>query len=234
MDRALSWRKPAVGQAGADERFLRTLADDTEDAPWMVMGDLQFWSASSFAHSLRIYARSQALPWYVASMLPIRYRREGTGRRGQLAPDCFVALVADHAREAYDLEAEGVFPAFVLEVVSPSSVQRDEQEKLRAYEVLGAREYVLFTPRAEGSSRLVGYQRGAGGVLEPNPLAADGRLWSAVLGLWLLVEGVLLVAQTAVGERLRSPEQEATARQEAEAENARLRAALARLQRDGA
>ena len=32
--------------------FLSSLEDDTEEAPWMVMGDAQFWSASRFAHSL--------------------------------------------------------------------------------------------------------------------------------------------------------------------------------------
>jgi hypothetical protein len=42
--------------------FMATLEDDTEDKPWMVMGDLPFWSASSFAHSLRIYARERHLP----------------------------------------------------------------------------------------------------------------------------------------------------------------------------
>ena len=30
----------------ADQLFLLTLEDDTDDALWMTMGDLQFWSAS--------------------------------------------------------------------------------------------------------------------------------------------------------------------------------------------
>ena len=94
---ALQWRKPPLTQAEEDDLFLRTLADDTEDAPWMVMGDLQFDAASSFKHSLRIYARTHGLPWYVASMLPIRYRKVGSRRMGQLAPDCFVAFVPDRA-----------------------------------------------------------------------------------------------------------------------------------------
>jgi len=88
----------------------------------MVMGSLQYWSAGSFAFSLRTYARNHVRPWYVAAMVPIRYRVEGRRRKRQLAPDCFVAFVPGHDRDSYDLETEGVFPAFVLEVVSPSSV----------------------------------------------------------------------------------------------------------------
>jgi hypothetical protein len=240
-------------QAEEDDLFLLALDDDTEDAPWMVMGDLQFWPASSFAHCLRIYARGHGLPWYVACMLPIRFRSSGSRRKQQLAPDCFVAFVPDHARESYDLDAEGVFPAFVLEVVSPSSVQRDAQDKLRAYGVLGAKEYVLFTPQEGGPSTLAGYRRDAAGPLVPWTAGPDGRLWSDVLGLRLIVDAGLLLAETADGQRLRSPEEEAAARleadrarqeeararhqaerarQEAEVENARLRRELARLKRE--
>jgi len=75
---ALSWRKPPLTQAEENELFMLTLEDDTEDAPWMVMGTQQFWSASSFAHSLRNYALALELPWFVASMLPIRYRLSGS------------------------------------------------------------------------------------------------------------------------------------------------------------
>jgi len=60
-----------------------------------------------------------------------------------------------------------------------------------------------------------------------------------VLGLRLVVEAGLLLAETAEGERLRSPEQEAAARaeeararREAEAENERLRQELSRLRAD--
>ncbi len=45
-------RPPRIADEDA-ARFLLTVEDDTEDAPWMVMGDLQFWSASSFAVSAR-------------------------------------------------------------------------------------------------------------------------------------------------------------------------------------
>ena len=208
------------------------LEDDTEDAPWMVMGDLQFDAASSFKYSLREYARAHGLPWYVASMVPIRYRWGLSKRRRQLSPDGFVAFVPDRRRNSFDMDAEGGFPPFVLEVISPASAVRDKGDKLQAYGVLGAREYVLFTPREGGASTLSGYRRDAAGLLVPWPAEVDGSLWSEVLSLRLRVDDESLVAETAAGERLLTPAQEAVARRVAEAENERLRLELARLKHE--
>src|SRR5438270_13995015 len=124
-----------------------TLENDTEGAPWMVMGDLQFWSASSLAHSLRNYARQHTLPWFVASMMPIRFTWGTSPRRRQLAPDVFVAFVPDHPRQSFNVGTEGGLPQFVLEVTSPSSIERDREKKRVAYDELGGREYAIFTPR---------------------------------------------------------------------------------------
>ena len=79
---------------------------------------------------------------------------------------------------------------------------------------------------------LAGYRRDASEMLVPWPVEPDCSLWSDVLGLRLVVEAGLLLAETADGERLRSPEQEAAARLEAKAENERLRQELSRLKRE--
>ena len=174
------WRQPPLTKEQEDTLFMLLLDDDTEDAPWMVMGDLQFWSASSFAHSLRGYAHQRGLGWYVASMLPILYTWPPAKRKHQLAPDAFVAFVPEHARSSFDVAVEGSFPPFVLEVVSPSSTERDEEEKRRAYELLGAREYALFTPRVDAGSTLTGYRQGTSGAFETWRPDEQGRLWSEV------------------------------------------------------
>jgi hypothetical protein len=221
-----------------DTVFLAALANDTRSAPWMVMSDLQFWPTSSFAHLLRTYRQAQGLPGYVGSMLPIRYTvvdNQGKRRRKQLAPDTFLALVPQRQRNSYNLEQEKVFPAFVLEVVSPSSKKRDEQDKVRAYDVLGALEYALFTPRQPAPSTLQGYRRDEDGRFVPWLLDESGRLWSDVLQLWLVVREPYLQAETPDGVLLLTPEQEAELRRQAEEarrqieqENARLKAALER------
>jgi hypothetical protein len=218
-----SWRRPPLTKEQEDDLFMLMLEDDTEEAPWMIMGDLQFWSASSFAHSLRNFAHEQGLPWYVASMLPIRYTRRRARRKHQLAPDVFVAFVPERPRTSYDADAEGVFPPFVLEVVSPASTERDQGEKHDAYELLGVKEYALFTPRQDAPSLLRGFRRNATGQFEAWPLDAEGRLRSEVLGLYLIVRGELLQAQSPEGYLLPTPEQESVARRQAEEENQRLR-----------
>ncbi len=48
-----------------DDRFMRDLADDTDDpaeSPWMSMGTLQYWSAGDLAYALSIYGRQTGQP----------------------------------------------------------------------------------------------------------------------------------------------------------------------------
>ncbi|HEX5504992.1 MAG TPA: Uma2 family endonuclease [Thermomicrobiales bacterium] len=225
------WRQPPLTRQQEIDLFMVMLEDDTEDAPWMVMGDLQFWSASGFAHSLRVYARERGLGWYVASMLPIEYTWPPSSRRRVLAPDVFVAFAAQHSRPSFDAEAEG-FPPFVLEVVSPSSTTRDQQEKRLAYEMLGVREYALFTPREGTPSALQGYRRGADGQFAPWAADEQGRLWSEVLGLYLVTRGALLQAQTSEGRLLPTPEETAAALRDAEEARRRAEAEAEQLRRE--
>ncbi len=228
-----TWPPPRFTQEQADFLFMLFLEDDTKDAPWMVMGDLQFWSASSFAHSLRNYAHEQQLPWFVASMLPIQFAWPEVSRKKVLSPDTFVAFVPEHPRSSFDAEVEGQFPPFVLEVVSPSSTTRDQEEKRKAYSMVAVQEYALFTPRDSGPSTLEGYRRDEPGAFEPWVPDEQGRLWSAVLGLYLVVKGRLLQAQTPEGRLLLTPEQAEVARQRAEEEIERLRRELERYRDEG-
>lgn len=225
---------PSLTAEGAADLFMLTVPDDTKDAPWMVMGDAQFWSASSLAHSLHTYAHLQGLSWYVASMLPINYTWTSFPRIRTVAPDVFVSFVEDRPRQSYDLAAEGVFPPFVLEVVSPSSVARDLEEKRAIYWFLGAREYALFRPDDENTP-LWGYRSAARtGVRarrrmpprwEAWPLDDEGRLWSAVLGLHLVVRNGLVQAMTPEGRLLPTPEQAELAWHESETARAQAEAA---------
>jgi Uma2 family endonuclease len=218
----------------APDLIVPIVADDTEEAPWIVMGDRQYWAVVRVASTLRIYAQTHHLPWYVAGRLPIRYRRPGEQRKRQVAPDVMVAFVPQRRRDSYDMEQEGVFPAFVLEVLSHSSVARDTDRKRRLYEALGAQEYVLFAPEPGLlEPPLQGYRRGESGRFEPLRPDAQGRLWSEVLGLWRMPEGGALRAVQPDGQLLLTHEEEAAARAQetaarhkAEEELARLRAML--------
>jgi hypothetical protein len=230
--------------------FFATFVDDTEDAPWMVMGSLQWDAAVAFYDSVREYAQRDQLPWFVAGMLPILFR-EG-GERHQVAPDVFVAFTANHPRSSFDLAVEGPMPPFVLEVVSPSSEERDQVSKRKAYEMLGVQEYALFTPEAKQPSELAGYRRDAAGQFVTWPKDERGWLWSEVLGLYLVPHGESVRAATADGvlvptlreavlaqqweaaareREAAARKQEVEARRAVEAENERLRQEVERLRR---
>jgi hypothetical protein len=57
------WRQSPLTKEQEGDLFMLLLDNDEEDAPWMVMGDLQCWSASRLAHSLHNYALEQHLGW---------------------------------------------------------------------------------------------------------------------------------------------------------------------------
>jgi len=162
-------------------------------------------------------------------MLPIFFPWPKSSRKHQLSPATSVAFVLDHPRSSFDTVAEGGFPLFVLEVVSPSSTERDEVEKREAYELLKVREYALFTPRQDAPSRLEGYRLGPDDRFTPWLPNATGRLWSETLGLFLVTNGALVQAQTPDGQLLLNPEQTGVALREAEEELVTLRRELARL-----
>jgi hypothetical protein len=214
-----SSRITSLPLTGRVAEILISMADDMEDAPWMSMNSAQFWAIVAFVTSVQDHRRAHGLPGYVASMLPIicpAEDRDGKTIRRQLSPDAFLAWAEDHRRASYDLEVERIFPAFVLEVVSPSSVQQDEVDKVLAYDALGAEEYALFTPGEGGPSTLKGYRRDAAGRFTSWQPDAAGRLWSTVLELWLVVRGEFLRAETREGMLLLTWAEQREARQRAE------------------
>jgi hypothetical protein len=55
----------ALGRAltQEDREFLHRVPDDTEEAPWMVMGDAQFRTAGRLAESLDLYVQGRGQDW---------------------------------------------------------------------------------------------------------------------------------------------------------------------------
>ncbi len=62
--------------------YVPPIPDDTEEAPWMVMGMPRSVAAANFYVVLRDYVRTLERPLLVAAMLPIRFRSEPPGDRG--------------------------------------------------------------------------------------------------------------------------------------------------------
>lgn len=165
----------------------------------------------------------------VAGNLLIYFEKGDPTKR--VAPDVFVAFdVLDHSPMSYKLWERGKAPGFVLELGSPSTWREDLGRKRDIYERLGVREYWLFDatdglylPRLQCLVLQGGKYRALPARVE------KGRrlLRSEVLGLDLLVrKGVLRFQDPETKECLRTLEEEATARREAEARAADLAAQL--------
>lgn len=204
----------------------------------MVMGDPQSLVTMAFSTTLRLEMASRGYPLYVAAMLPIKYWLISPEDEEQLAPDVLAARVPERRRGSYSLAEEGVPPAFVLEVVSPASRHRDLVVKRERYEMLGIEEYALFSPPTPDGRLLLrpplqGYKRDP--VTETFvawQTDESGRLWSAVLELWLVARGEELRLQRQDGSWVLTLEEAEAARQQLEAEVARLRAELGQRSQD--
>ena len=159
---------------------------------------------------------------YVSGDLLIYY--EEGDPRVSIAPDVFVVFgVEKRRRPNYRLWEEGRAPAFVLEVASPSTWRDDLGWKRSVYARLGVREYWRYDPAGEHlPARLQGERlTRAGYVRQPAETAPDGTLTlrSRTLGLELRAAPgrEMRFRDPETGQELRSHDEEAEGRLEAEA-----------------
>jgi Uma2 family endonuclease len=188
----------------------------------------------SLLHALKEYFRDN-LKVYVSGNIFIYYRDE-TNVMQSVSPDIFVVFgVEKKDRRIYKLEDEGKTPEVVIELTSTNTKVEDLVSKHYIYAKLGVREYFLFDPYSEAIRPMLrGFRLVSGEYL---PLSGS-RIRSEALGLDLAVEAeALRLYDPKSGERLRTPEEteaerraEKAARAAVEAENARLREELAKLQ----
>ena len=185
--------------------------------------------AAHFASKSDVYVSGDILTYYT----------EGDPR-SVVAPDVLVSFgIGQKRRLTYKVWEEGKAPDFVMEFSSKSTYQTDLTHKVDLYAALGISDYLLYD--AEGlylPSPLMGFQL-AEGVYVPIQANAAGGIHSAVLGLdfHVAADGRLAVYEPGTNRWLQTPAEsaevrvaeEATARQKAEAEVARLQKELERL-----
>ena len=169
----------------------------------------------------------------------LMYYEKGDPRR-VVSPDVLVVFgIGRGPRKTYKVWEEGKTPDFVMEFSSESTYENDLTGKLALYAELEIQNYVLYdAERLYLPSPLMGFQLVNGEYVEIT-LDVDGGLYSSVLGLAFHIrdEG-LGIYDPVAREWLQTPaeaaetraEQEASARQKAEAEVAELREQLERLQ----
>jgi Uma2 family endonuclease len=147
-----------------------------------------------------------------------------------VAPDVFVVQgIPKGDRRVYKVWEEGKAPDIVIELTSNSTRLNDLGAKKGIYEALGVREYFVFDPLSEYLRPvLLGYRLEMSNY---HPMTVE-PLFSDVLGLELrVVDGWLRFCDPTTSQLLRTPAEEAQARQAAEEEIVRLRQELARLRR---
>ena len=203
---------------------------DTDDLP-MPEGGFQFNAVSYAVLALRVHFAHRADVFVAGNMFI--YDQEGNPNS---APDVFVVFgIPNHTRSTFLLWEERT-PDFVMEIASASTVERDRVEKRRRYATLGVKEYwqydpvgTLLEPPLHGSV-LDGGEYAA----LPSRALADGAVeaYSPVLGLHVRMAGEMLrFHDPASGRDLLTHQDEARARQDAEARMADLEARLRALQR---
>ena len=173
---------------------------------------------------------------YVSGNMFVYYVRGD--RNKHVAPDVFVVrgVPKDKPRKTYLIWEEGKSLDAVIELTSQSTREEDEEDKFVLYrDVLKVSEYFLFDPYGEYLvPPLKGYRLLRRKYVPIEPV--EGRLPSEVLGLHLEGNGpVLRLYDPKTRRWLLTPaerivEAEA-ARQQAEAENRRLRRELEALRR---
>jgi Uma2 family endonuclease len=167
--------------------------------------------------------------------------------RKHVSPDVFVSKKSRRGklpkRRLWLIWEEGAAPDLVMEITSKKTRKEDQVTKLALYrDVLQVKEYFLFDPYEEYLKPSMQGFRLQGGLYVPIKLV-KGRLPSKVLGLHLERDGEdlrlydpktkrrLLTRKEKVLQAEARAQQEATARQHAEAELERLRREIDQLRR---
>ncbi|HYU32197.1 MAG TPA: Uma2 family endonuclease [Thermoanaerobaculia bacterium] len=144
-------------------------------------------------------------------------------------------------RFSFDVEAEGVLPCLIIEVVSPldSKIRwTDLDDKVKVYQRAGIPEYVIIDSTLKDRRyRLLGYRLDRAGHYRPIALDAEGRMLSETTGLWFKIspDGERVLAfEHPSGRQLLNLDEATDQLLAAEAEIARLKAELDRLRGGGA
>lgn len=168
---------------------LMMLRDDTEED--LVGSDLHQDAITEAHAGIAAYAREQGLSWYVSKQVMVIAPMPGR-EVWHPSPDVYVVPgISADPRSSYDARVDPI-PPFIVEVMSPSTADRDLEVKRRSYEWIGVREHLIFDPTGD---QLGGAVRAwHTGAMEWEPWEADesGTWRSAVLGLGFRPEGVLL------------------------------------------
>jgi Uma2 family endonuclease len=193
----------------------------SSDGEPMAESDFQYIPLTDTVSALRIWFGNRT-DVYIAGDMLVYYRKNDNTTR--VAPDVFAVFGAtgNHSRDSWLVWREGKAPDFVLEIASQGTWRRDVTEKRDIYAGMGVTEYWRFDPTGECFTPALAGERLADIEYREIPLSTDDadilRGHSAILGLDICVlpSLELRLYDPESGEWLRTPQEEAAARQAAE------------------
>jgi Uma2 family endonuclease len=197
-------RDPAAGETVIADgvSFAQFLTDYSEGHYEWLMGKVIRVVSNNVNHNvllgwlynlLSLFLNLKGLGIVLLAGVPMKISDSRPGRE----PDLMVILKA-HSQRIQPTYVDG--PAdFVVEIVSPDSIERDRATKLEEYQSAGVPEYFLIDPRHREA---VLYQRSPDGVYHPTPLDSQGRLASTVLPGFALDPALLWRAEPPGAEEL--------------------------------
>lgn len=196
---------------------------DSDGLP-MAESEFQFWPILYAGSALANHYRARDDVYVVGNLLVYYEKAVGDEPAKSVSPDLMVVFGAPkHIRSSYVLWEEPKAPDFVLEIASSSTYRSDQSSKRDTYETMGVSEYWLYDPTgAYLSPRLQGHRLDRGHY-EPLPVtdradsALTGRSEALCLELRLYPEDRFRFYDSVSGRDLLSLDEEAQARQEAEA-----------------
>lgn len=172
------------------------LKDDTEED--LVGSDAHQTAIRLLCDSLWLVGPERGAPWHVSSQLTVLMGKI-EGKEWHPSPDIFVHPTGGLGpRTSWDAATEGV-PPFVVEVASPATWEYDVSVKQRSYGYVGVQECLIFDPTSELLGTPVRAWHATEDGFVPWPPEADGRWHSAVLGIVMEPQGLLLRVYDSAG-----------------------------------
>ena len=136
----------------------------------------------SLVGAIVLRKRTRRRRMFVASEVRVYY-----SKKLSFAPDVLVVLDVDSCKaDTWQVSLEGKGLDLCIEVVSPSSSDRDFVDKRKLYASLHIREYFVFDPRTT-PGELYGFRLGSSEDVYDPLKWVDGRLYSEVLDLTMAV-----------------------------------------------
>jgi Uma2 family endonuclease len=151
--------------------------------------------------------------FYASGNLTVYYSPQQRKSEDFRGPDFFVVLGAENrSRKSWVVwEEGGQYPNVIVELLSDSTAKTDRGLKKQIYQdIFRTPNYFWFDP---DSLEFAGFQL-MNGTYQPIPTTEQGWRWSEQLGLYLGVNDQQLRFFTADGDRIPTPEEQATAAQQ--------------------